>query len=534
MSVKLPFKANNKTLRKAVALYQDREQKQKVIQTYGQMHTWNTSRVTDMSYLFSNEFNTGTTFDNINDIISGWDVSKVTNMTEMFSFCKTFNQPLNSWVINTSTVENVNMSVMFRYCETFNQPLNNWNVSRVTNMGGMFTNCKTFNQPLNNWIVSQVENMKSMFSGCLRFNQPLNDWNVSRVTNMGSMFTNCKTFNQPLNTWNTSNVTDMSNMFSGCTNFNQNISIWVINPINTHSNIFNECPITEANKPHIPVTIARVEVNAAQIHQASSKINYEKLNEFLSTKIQQPIVIPQDYSAYIKDTINLIINTISETRETKENFKVGLQKIYDERLKGLKYSEKSPLLRDSIINSLEYVKKQPNDFKQMYVEAFVKDCVHAYEGTDGMTCAAGALERIIFSLVPACKTDPAIPDYITLIIIISGPELIKQSIKDWYILHNSTNSDNDIFHAKTKIEKQADLREYLLQRYPGLPDLIDELIINYAEVFGWEADDFTYEGGKRRNSRKRRNRQKNKTKNKTRKRQKNKTRKTIHKRKNRT
>jgi len=484
MSVKLPFKANNKTLRKAVALYQDREQKQKVIQTYGQMHTWNTSRVTDMSYLFSNEFNTGTTFDNINDIISGWDVSKVTNMTEMFSFCKTFNQPLNSWVINTSTVENVNMSVMFRYCETFNQPLNNWNVSRVTNMGGMFTNCKTFNQPLNNWIVSQVENMKSMFSGCLRFNQNISNW----VTNSR------------------------------------------INVATSYSHVFDNCPIIEENKPHIPVAIAHVEVNALQIHQSAAKIDYEQLNEFLSTKIPQPIVIPQDYSAYIKDTINLIINTISETRETKEELKARIKKIYDERLKGLKYSEKSPLLRDSIINSLEYVKKQPNDFKQMYVEAFVKDCVHAYEGSDGMTCAAGALERIIFSLVPACKTDPENPDYITLIIIISGPELIIQSIQDWYKSHNSTNQDNDIFHSKTPIEKKADLKQYLFELYPGLPGLIDKLIISHADSIGYDTDDFTYGGKRRRNSRKRRNRRINKT----RKRQKNKTRKTIHKRKNRT
>ena len=44
--------------------------------------------------------------------INNWDVSKVTDMKEMFSF------PLNG-------------------AHPFNQPLNNWNVSKVRDMGVM-------------------------------------------------------------------------------------------------------------------------------------------------------------------------------------------------------------------------------------------------------------------------------------------------------------------------------------------------------------------------------------------------------------
>ncbi len=43
------------------------------------------------------------------------------------------------------------MSEMFAYCKNFNQPLNNWDVSSVANMSEMFAYCKNFNQPLNNW-----------------------------------------------------------------------------------------------------------------------------------------------------------------------------------------------------------------------------------------------------------------------------------------------------------------------------------------------------------------------------------------------
>ena len=54
--------------------------------------------------------------------ISNWDTSRVTDM-----FC------------------------MFQFAHSFNQPLNNWNVSNVTNMREMFYGAESFNQPLNKW-----------------------------------------------------------------------------------------------------------------------------------------------------------------------------------------------------------------------------------------------------------------------------------------------------------------------------------------------------------------------------------------------
>ena len=70
---------------------------------------------------------------------------------------------------------------MFDAARSFNQPLNNWNVSKVTNMAEMFYDAKSFNQPLNNWNVSNVTFMNRMFNGARSFNQPLNNWNVSNV-----------------------------------------------------------------------------------------------------------------------------------------------------------------------------------------------------------------------------------------------------------------------------------------------------------------------------------------------------------------
>ncbi|WP_086244977.1 DarT ssDNA thymidine ADP-ribosyltransferase family protein, partial [Campylobacter devanensis] len=150
-----------------------------------------TSAITDMSWLF---------YESERKDFSGienWDVSSVTDMSEMFVFCENFNQPLDNWDVSSVT----DMSEMFRDCKNFNQPLNNWDVSSVTNMSGMFSCCTNFNQPLDNWDVSSVIYMWEMFEYCKNFNQPLDNWDVSSVTNMREMFKDCENFNQPLDNW---------------------------------------------------------------------------------------------------------------------------------------------------------------------------------------------------------------------------------------------------------------------------------------------------------------------------------------------
>ena len=265
------FIATNKTIRTAVKMYQN--DKANAITEYGQMHTWDTSGVTDMSSLFWRPEGLGTIFDNINDIVSNWDVSHVTDM-----------------------------SLVFANCGTFDQPLNGWNVSQVTNMWAMFFGCETFDKPLN-------------------------EWNVLQVTNMNMMFKNCKMFNQPLNTWNVSQVTTMDSMFENCIMFNQDISNWVLSRlvlmrmVDIGSRVFENCPnMIEQYKPR--PGIAHVEVNAVQVHQAAAKINYEKLNKFLSKRIPQPIPRPDYYGVYIKHSLY----TISETLENKEELKDGIKK----------------------------------------------------------------------------------------------------------------------------------------------------------------------------------------------------------------
>ena len=87
-----------------------------------------TSLITDMRRLFENT--TRTDFSGIEN----WDVSNVTDMSDMFSFTKKFNQPLNNWDVSSV----ITMGSMFYEAKKFNQPLNNWDLSKVVDKEHMF------------------------------------------------------------------------------------------------------------------------------------------------------------------------------------------------------------------------------------------------------------------------------------------------------------------------------------------------------------------------------------------------------------
>ena len=482
------------------------------------LNNWNVSKVTNMSRMF-----TGCT--SFNQPLNNWNVGLVTNMSGMFSSCTSFNQPLNDWNVSLVT----NMSSMFTRCIAFNQPLNNWNVSLVTNMSYMFSACTSFNQPLNNWNVSQVTNMNGMFSACTSFNQPLNNWNVGLVTNMSYMFLASTSFNQPLDTWNVSQVTDMNAMFASCTSFNQPLNTWNVARVTIFETAFRDTNMTEENKPifgivpvrvrvRAPARVPVVRVDAQQSHREAAKMNYAKLNSFLKEKSGSPDVpVDLNFPEFINESLSKIIKNSDETKEKKKKETSDLKRIMTQRLNGVNYSELSSNVRASIYYSLEYLKKQPNDFKKIYVHAFIHDCVHAYNGAAGMTCAGGALERIIFSFTPPCQSSASEgkenKEYETLVAIISAnPEkLIEEYIIDWYKLHKTGTTFE--FPAGTDRDvKRADLKRYLMGKIPGQEALVDAKITEIADNIGYDDDDFLYGGRRKTKKNRKTNRKTNRNK----------------------
>ena len=194
-----PF--TNDTLRRAVKDYLDGgDRKKRIVEKYGEISNWDTSKVTNMYGLFKG----ATSF---NQPLNNWDVECVEDMSHMFSGATSFNQPLNNWDVWRVT----NMSFMFKQATSFNQPLN-WDVINVTNIHHMFWDANSFNQPLNNWEMFEVCDMRFMFFWASSFNQPLNKWNAFvKGAHMSYMFSNATSFNQPLHApWHESSDEDES------------------------------------------------------------------------------------------------------------------------------------------------------------------------------------------------------------------------------------------------------------------------------------------------------------------------------------
>lgn len=199
--------------------------------------SWDTSNVTDMSYMFSYAVN----FD---QDIGNWDTSNVIDMRDMFNGAIVFDQDIGSW--NTANVRD--MSFMFNFTEEFNQDIGGWNTAKVLDMRYMFEQTLKFNQNIGAWDTSNVRSMKSMFAYSI-FNQDIGDWDTSSVTSMKWMFRGATWFSQDIGDWVTSSLTDMNGIFDGTT-FNQTIIAgWDLSSLGN----VNSPPVADAG-PNINTT----------------------------------------------------------------------------------------------------------------------------------------------------------------------------------------------------------------------------------------------------------------------------------------
>jgi surface protein len=221
---------------------------------------WNVSKVTNMSNMFNGSYAQR----GFGQDIGGWNVSNVENMSDMFTFNWEFNHPIGNWNVGKVT----NMSGMFSSANKFNQYIGNWDVSKVTNFSFMFynqTDRYAFNQNISGWNTGSATTMEQMFTSAFPFAQDLGSWNIGKCTtlygmfqntaignmnlsnwdirnvkNMGALFSNTS-FNSPsIIGWDVSNVTIMTGMFGGNRSFNQNISGWNVSNVTMFTGMFQE------------------------------------------------------------------------------------------------------------------------------------------------------------------------------------------------------------------------------------------------------------------------------------------------------
>ncbi len=178
----------------------------------GDISKWDTSKVTDMSYLFYNSKFQGD--------ISQWNTANVKDMSGMFAK-SLFNGDISNWDVSNVT----QMHGTFEG-SPFNGDISRWNVSQVINMGNMFANSQ-FTGDISNWDVSSLISMKTMFSKSI-FNGDISRWDVSKVQYMLGTFEHSQ-FSGDISKWDISHVRIFHGMFFG-SSFNGDISNWKLNP----------------------------------------------------------------------------------------------------------------------------------------------------------------------------------------------------------------------------------------------------------------------------------------------------------------
>jgi hypothetical protein len=206
---------------------------------------WNTTNVTDMTNMFyqANLFNNGSiTNDGLNPLLLNIDMCN--SILSMFNGTSSFNQKLEITGGYWNTTNVTDMSYMFYQSTLFNNgsTTNNGlnplllNTNNVNNMSNMFNNASSFNKKLEisggYWNTTNVTDMSYMFCQATLFNNG-NTTNkafnpfifyTNNVTDISHMFYQAINFNQTLvtdiNSWNTQYVNNMDYMFYGATLFN--------------------------------------------------------------------------------------------------------------------------------------------------------------------------------------------------------------------------------------------------------------------------------------------------------------------------
>ena len=90
-----------------------------------------------------------------------------------------------------------------------------WNVTGVTNFSELFLHRVAFDQNISAWDVSAVTDMRATFRNASSFDADISAWNVSSVTDMRATFRDAAAFSADVRAWPTVSVLDRRDMFLG-------------------------------------------------------------------------------------------------------------------------------------------------------------------------------------------------------------------------------------------------------------------------------------------------------------------------------
>tara|TARA_B110000858_G_scaffold193363_1_gene245723 strand:- start:2628 stop:6791 length:4164 start_codon:yes stop_codon:yes gene_type:complete len=192
---------------------------------YGPLATWDVSYVTNMTDLFQNSTK--------NPDITNWDMSNVVYADRMFQG-SSFQHPIDNKDLSSLQTAKDMFGTNYQGRACGKHLARAGAKTNIDHHGanGM-DNCivnDNINATVNSWFVDQSTATYATYGH-------IDSWDVSEVTSMSSLFKN-KTFGEEtLKHWDTSNVEIMTSMFEN-TNFNKDIGHWDVRKVHTFNKMF--------------------------------------------------------------------------------------------------------------------------------------------------------------------------------------------------------------------------------------------------------------------------------------------------------
>ena len=184
-SVAVAAALDNDSIRVAVHEWVTNTDKDNVTATYGHISDWDTSKVTDFSYLW-----THARF--LDEDLSRWNTSRVTDMSYLFAFCSSFRGASAANYVNQDDDEIAKSNP-----NAYN--LGGWDTSRVTSMKFAFHQASAFDGAgLEDWDVSRVHDLTYFAQDATLFNPNIWRWDTRKVRSFNRAFHNATRFSQTL------------------------------------------------------------------------------------------------------------------------------------------------------------------------------------------------------------------------------------------------------------------------------------------------------------------------------------------------
>ena len=181
---------------------------------------WNTEKVTNFGEMFweATAFNAKYTCTTLSNSVDPATCTKVRSDYQYPS--------LSDEVFHSSTAACLATAPEDGNCEHAQYGvISGWDVSSVTDFDDAFKGRATFNGDLSKWKTTSALSMNGTFSGASLFNSNIGSWDVSRVENMHQMFFSASAFNHAISSWTGSAATTaQTNMLSSATAFQAKFS----------------------------------------------------------------------------------------------------------------------------------------------------------------------------------------------------------------------------------------------------------------------------------------------------------------------